>query len=310
MNIIFMGTPDFAVPALEKLAESRHTVSAVVTVPDKPRGRGRKVQPSPVKKRAQELNIPVLQPRKLKDPAFISNIREYQPDILVVVAFRILPREVYAIPPKGAVNAHASLLPKYRGAAPIHRAVMHGETETGITTFQIEDKVDTGGILLRERIPILPEDTTGTLYEQLKNLAADCLLKTLDGLEKGTLKPLPQDDSLATPAPKIHPEEAILDFSLSGRQIINTIRAFSPVPGARFFLDGSMIKVLKAHFNPQEDTDPRTLERTGKQSFAIHCADGLIFPDELQPEGKRKMHVRDFLNGFDVSPYRRVNDRS
>jgi len=307
MKIIFMGTPDFAVPSLDKLVESCHQVSAVVTVPDKPRGRGRKLLPSPVKKRALELDLPILQPMNLKDPEFLRTIRDYQPDILVVVAFRILPRELYAIPPYGAVNAHASLLPKFRGAAPIHRAILQGETETGITTFQIEDKVDTGGVLLQKRIPIHPQDTTGTLYNRLKMLAAECLLETLDGLESHGFRSIPQDNSKATPAPKIHPEEAILDFTRPGRMLINTIRAFAPVPGARFFLRGTLIKIFKARFEPVPDTRPGTLEKTGKQAFAIHCGDGLIFPEEIQPEGKRAMTVADFLNGWDITSYRTVD---
>lgn len=307
MNIIFMGTPDFAIPSLDSLAASRHHISAVVTAPDKPRGRGRRLLPSPVKKRALELNIPVLQPVKLKDPTFIQHLKALKPDVLVVIAFRILPRDVYAIPPYGAVNAHASLLPKYRGAAPVHRAVLNGETETGISTFQIEDNVDTGGVLLQKRIPIYPQDTTGSLYDRLKVLAADCLLETLDGLESQSLTPVPQEDFLATPAPKIHPDEAILDFSRTGMEIINTIRAFAPVPGARFFLGGTLIKILKARFEPASDTRPGILEKTGKHSFAIHCADGLIYPEEIRPEGKRKMSAVDFLNGWDITRYRIVD---
>ncbi|BFN37930.1 methionyl-tRNA formyltransferase [Fidelibacter multiformis] len=307
MKTIFMGTPDFAVPSLDKLVHSRHQVSAVVTIPDKPRGRGRKHLPSPVKKRAMELNLPILQPVRLKDPVFLQAIREIQPDILVVVAFRILPRKLYAIPPYGAVNAHASLLPKFRGAAPIHRAILQGETETGITTFQIEDKVDTGGVLLQKRIPIHPDDTTGSLYDRLKILAAECLLETLDGLESHRLRPIPQDHTHATPAPKIHPEEAVLDFTQPGQVLIRTIRAFAPVPGARFFLKGTLIKIFKARFEPVSDTHPGTLVKISKNTFAIHCGDGLLYPEEIQPEGKRAMNVADFLNGWDITSYRRVD---
>jgi methionyl-tRNA formyltransferase len=310
MKIVFMGTPDFAVPSLERLNASGHTVAAVVTAPDKPGGRGRKIQGSPVKNTALRLGLPLLQPVKLKAPEFIAELKKINPDILIVVAFRILPREVYSIARFGAVNAHASLLPKYRGAAPIHWAVLKGERETGITTFQIEDKVDTGGILLQKKIPISPEDTTGTLYEQLKVLAAETLLETLDGLEKGALKPVRQDHALATPAPKIFPEMAVLDFSESGEHIVNTARAFSPVPGARFFLNKNMIKILKCRFQPQENTNPGKLEHLSKSQFAIHCADGLIIPDEIQTEGKKRMAVRDFLNGFDLSGFGYVDENA
>lgn len=309
MNIVFMGTPDFAVPSLERLHASGHKVAAVVTTPDKPGGRGRKIQGSPVKNTAQRLGLPVLQPRKLKETDFISKLKKINPDIFIVVAFRILPREVYSIAQRGAVNAHASLLPKYRGAAPIHWAILKGDTETGITTFQIEDKVDTGGILLQKKIDVSPEDTTGTLYETLKYLAADVLLETLDGLENSTLKPVRQDDALATPAPKIFPEMAELDFSKSGEYIVNRVRAFSPVPGARFFLNRTMIKILKCRFEPYENTCPGKLERLSKSQFVIHCADGLIFPEDLQMEGKKRMAVRDFLNGFDLSGLRYADER-
>ena len=303
MKIVFMGTPDFAVPSLERLMISGHNVTAVVTAPDKPGGRGRKIQGSPVKNAAQRLGLPVLQPVKLKETGFITELKSINPDIFIVIAFRILPREVYSIAPFGAVNAHASLLPKYRGAAPIHWAVLNGETETGITTFQIEDKVDTGGILLQKKISVFKEDTTGTLYERLKFLAADTLLETLDGLEKGTLKSVRQDDSLATPAPKIFPEMAELDFLKSGEHIVNTVRAFSPVPGARFFLNKTMIKILKCRFEAHDNTIPGKLERFSKSQFAIHCADGFILPEELQTEGKKRMAVRDFLNGFHLSGF-------
>ncbi|MDD5583326.1 MAG: methionyl-tRNA formyltransferase [Candidatus Marinimicrobia bacterium] len=302
-----MGTPAFAVPSLEALARSKHSLLAVVTAPDKPRGRGQKVLPSPIKKCALDLSLPVLQPTTLKDPAFLDHLRTLAPDIFVVIAFRILPPEVYTLPPLGAVNVHASLLPKYRGAAPIQRAILHGETETGITTFQITGKVDTGKILIQKRISIDPEDTAGTLSERLEKVAAECLLETLEGLEDGTLTPLEQDNTLATPAPKIHPEETLLDFSQPGKEIINTIRAFSPQPGARFFLGGTLMKLLKAQFEPYPETIPGTIEKISKHAFAIHCKDGRILPEEIQPEGKRKMSVTDFMNGVDITRYLSVD---
>jgi len=305
-----MGTPDFAVPSLERLNASGHKVLAVVSAPDKPGGRGRKIQGSPVKSTALRFGLPLLQPVKLKDPGFIAELKKIKPDIFIVVAFRILPREVYSIASLGAVNAHASLLPKYRGAAPIHWAVLNGETETGITTFQIEDKVDTGGVLLQKKIPVSPEDTTGTLYERLKFLAADVLLETLSGLEKGNLKPFLQDESQATPAPKIFPEMALLDFSNSGKQIVNKVRAFSPFPGSRFFLNETMVKILKCRFEPLKNTIPGKLERLSRFHFAIHCADGFILPEELQTEGKKRMPVRDFLNGFDLSVFEFADEHS
>lgn len=300
MKIIFMGTPEFAVPALDALVASHHDVLAVVTVPDKPKGRGQAVAMSDVKKRALELDLPVLQPAKLKDPIFINSLKAYNPDILVVVAFRILPPEVYELPEFGAVNAHASLLPKYRGAAPIHWAVYNGEKETGVTVFQIDKKVDTGKIILQEKIDILEDDTTGKLYDVLQKISADALLKALDMLENGKVDYLPQDDSLATPAPKVLPDTGKLDFNDSCEQLARSIRAFSPWPGSYFMLDGQRIKVFKAAVERHPDTEPAKIELISKKQFAIHCKDGYFLPKELQSPGRKRMDVVSWLNGNEL----------
>lgn len=301
MKIIFMGTPEFAVPALDALAASHHQVQAVVTVPDKPKGRGQGIAMSAVKTRALELDLPVLQPVKLKDPVFIDTLKAYDPDILVVVAFRILPPEVYELPVHGAVNAHASLLPKYRGAAPIHWAVYHGEKETGVTVFQIDRKVDTGKIILQEKIEILEEDTTGKLYDVLKEISADALLKALDMLENDKVAYLPQDDALATPAPKVHPDIGYLDFRKTGDELCRTVRAFAPWPGAYFMLNGQRIKVGGARFEAHPGTNPGTIEILSKKQFAIHCADGWFLPQKCQSPGRKMMDVVDWLNGTDLT---------
>ena len=307
MKIIFMGTPEFAVPALDALVASHHDVLAVVTVPDKPKGRGQAMSMSDVKKRALELDLPVLQPAKLKDPVFLKTLHAFNPDILVVVAFRILPPEVYQLAPYGAVNAHASLLPKYRGAAPIHWAVYHGEKETGVTVFQIDKKVDTGNIILQEKIEILEEDTTGKLYDVLQKISADALLKALDMLESDKVEYLSQDDSLATPAPKVRPDTGKLDFNKSCDELSRSIRAFSPWPGSFFYLDGQRIKVSKASLEKADNTTPGTIEILSKKQFAIHCKDGYFMPQELQSPGRRRMDVVDWLNGIDLVGMRSVD---
>ena len=301
MKIIFMGTPEFAVTSLDALVASHHDVLAVVTVPDKPKGRGQAVAMSDVKKRALELDLPVLQPAKLKDPVFINSLKARNPDILVVVAFRILPPEIYELPRYGAINAHASLLPKYRGAAPIHWAVYHGEKETGITVFQIDKKVDTGKIILQEKIDILENDTTGKLYNVLQKISADALLKALDMLENGKVNYLPQDDKIATPAPKVTPESGRLDFNLSGEELARSFRAFSPWPGSFFMIDGQRIKVFKAEVEAHSDTQPGKIEHLSKKQFAIHCKNGWFLPKELQSPGRKRMHVVDWLNGADLT---------
>ena len=300
MKVIFMGTPEFAVPSLDALVASHHDVLAVVTVPDKPKGRGQGIAMSEVKKLALELDLPVFQPVKLKDPMFINTLKAYDPDILAVVAFRILPPEVYELPAYGAVNAHASLLPKYRGAAPIHWAVYHGEKETGVTVFQIDKKVDTGKIILQEKIDILEDDTTGKLYDILKDIAADALLKALDMLESGRVDYLPQDDSAATPAPKVLPEIGYLDVRKTGEELCRIVRAFAPWPGAYFLLDGQRIRVDSARFEAHPGTEPGKIEILSKKQFAIHCADGWFLPQKLQSPGRKMMDVAAWMNGNDL----------
>jgi methionyl-tRNA formyltransferase len=300
MKLIFMGTPDFAVPALEILAKSSHKLLAVVTAPDKPKGRGRKLAEPPVKTAAKALGLPVLQPPKLKNPQFLENLSALRPDLLAVVAFRILPNAVLEIPPLGAVNAHGSLLPKYRGAAPIQWAIFHGEKETGITTFQIAPKVDTGGILLQEKCSISENDTAGILFEKLAPVAAKILLETIDGIEAGTIEAIPQDDALATAAPKISPEMGLLDLNRSGFELRNQIRAFAPQPGAYLFLGPLQLKIFAATFESDGNAQPGEMEQLSKKSFRIGCGDGWLYPQSVQLAGRKQMDVAAFLNGFNL----------
>ncbi len=300
MKIVFMGTPEFAVPSLEKLYASEHEVCTVVTVPDKPKGRGQTMSMSDVKKKALEFGLPVLQPTKLKDPEFVDALKQYNADIFIVVAFRILPPAVYELPQFGAVNAHASLLPKYRGAAPIHWAVYHGEKETGVTVFQIDKKVDTGQIILQRKTPIGENETTGELYDRLMYIAADSLLEAVDQLENDRVEYIQQNDSLATPAPKVHPDTGKLDFSKNGKALCQAVRAFNPWPGAYTFINDQRVKIYTADFELHSNTEPGKIEVLSKKQFAIHCADGYFLPKELQSPGRKRMGVVDWMNGNEL----------
>ncbi|HDR05240.1 MAG TPA: methionyl-tRNA formyltransferase [Candidatus Marinimicrobia bacterium] len=300
MKIVFMGTPAFAAPSLEILANSSHQLLAVVTAPDKPKGRGQKVAESAVKIVAKSLGLPVLQPPKLKEPQFLEALAAFQPDLLAVVAFRILPNAVLEIPRLGAVNAHASLLPKYRGAAPIQWAIFHGEKETGISTFQIAPKVDTGGILLQEKCPIGEQDNAGMLFEKLAPVAAKLLLETIDKIEAGHLKTIPQDNALATAAPKISPEMGLLNLNRGGIELRNQIRAFAPQPGAYLFLGPLKLKIFSARFESDGKAQPGLIQQLSKKSFRIGCADGWLYPDIVQLAGRKQMDIAAFLNGFNL----------
>lgn len=300
MKLIFMGTPAFAVPSLKALHLSEHQVEAVVTARDKARGRGRQMQACEVARKARELGLPLLQPENLRDPDFLSKISAMKPDILVVVAFRILPPELFTIPRFGAINAHASLLPKYRGAAPINWAIYHGEKETGISVFQIERKVDTGRIILQKTVPIPFEANAGDLASILQHSAAAALKEALDAIENNTAQALPQDNRLASSAPKLHADSGKLDFHQDGEQLCRAVRAFTPKPGAFFELGVKRIKVLRASFQKHRTDTPGKIELLNKHSFAIHCADGYFLPEILCSPGRKALPVKDWLNGTDI----------
>ena len=294
-----MGTPDFAVPSLEVLANSDHEILAVVTGEDKKRGRGQKVIGTPIKQVAEKYNLPILQPHSMKDEDFKAQLRELNPDIFVVVAFKILPKDVINTPRLGSVNLHSSLLPKYRGAAPINWAVLNGDSETGITIFQIEPKVDTGDMLLQKKIAIDELDTTLEVHDKLSLLGSESLLEALNNLESGKTTKIPQDDTLATKAPKIYPEMGEIDWTKSAREIKNQIHGLSPFPGAYSEFSGKRVKFLRTTFEMvNEEAEPGTIILRNKKQLGIQTGDGILYPVELQKEGKRAMQVRDFLNGF------------
>lgn len=295
-SIVFMGTPSFAVPALQAL-HAAIGVRAVVTVPDKVKGRGLTLQPSDVKVAAQELGIStILQPTSLKDPAFQQELEALQPDVICVIAFRILPRSVYAAARLGSFNVHASLLPKFRGAAPIHHAIIHGETETGVTSFLLNDVVDTGTIIEQRRMAITDGMTTGELYQALMPLAADCAVHTCRALLDGTARPMPQDDALATPAPKVFRETSVIDWMQNRSAVRNFIHGLSPTPAAWTTWNGEPIKVYRASLSPTEC--PVGSWQIHGDMMIAGCADGALSLDEVQLPGKRRMMSSDIVRGY------------
>ena len=304
MRIIYLGTPDFAVPSLQILLENGYDVVAVVTAPDKPGGRHGLLE-SAVKKFAISRGLLVLQPEKLKNPAFLEALQALRADLQVVVAFRMLPEVVWNMPPLGTLNLHGSLLPKYRGAAPINWAVINGETETGLTTFRLRHEIDTGDILDQVRLPIGPNETAGELHDRMMLAGADLVLRTVQALKNGTATPKPQSDEAATHAPKIFTETCRISFDQPAAQVHNFVRGLSPHPGAWTELDGKNLKILRTALMtelPERDADkpsiPGSFLSDGKNWLRVVCSDGLLQVLDLQMEGKRKMTVRDFLNGY------------
>jgi len=303
-RVIFMGTPEFAVASLDALLEAGYPVVAVVTAADKPAGRGMKLTESAVKKYAVEKGLLVLQPEKLKNPAFIEQLRTLKADIQVVVAFRMLPEMVWNMPPMGTINLHGSLLPQYRGAAPINWAVINGEKETGVTTFKLQHEIDTGNILLQERFPVGKDDTAGDIHDKMKSIGAALLVKTIDGLVAGTLKEQPQPAALnegaaLKHAPKIFTETCKIDWGKPVDEVYNLIRGLSPFPAAFTLLNEKTFKIyhsIKEKAKPS--VDPGQLLTDNKTYLKFAAADGYIHATEIQLEGKRKMMIEEFLRGY------------
>jgi len=313
LRIVFMGTPGFAVATLGSLLMNGFNVVGVITVPDKPAGRGRTIQKSPVKIFAESSYIQVLQPSNLKDPDFVNTLNGLKPDIFIVVAFRMLPEVVWKIPSIGTINLHASLLPDYRGAAPINHAIINGETRTGVTTFFIDNKIDTGNILLREEIHIFPFENAGDLHDRMTKLGARLIVKTLAGIVEKSISPQPQSNFI-TPgtelkkAPKIHPEDCIINWNSGAVKIHNLIRGLAPVPGARSVLKGKKSSLTVKFFESIPEIEkhshkPGTIVSDGKHNFKIACTDGFVSISLLQLEGKNRMNSIEFLRGFKIADY-------
>lgn len=301
MNIVFMGTPDFAVPSLDILLKNSYNIAAVITAPDKPRGRGQQVSFTPVKEFAVKHTLPILQPESLKDQQFISQLSSLNPNLFIVVAFKILPKEVYTIPSMGAFNLHASLLPKYRGAAPINWAVINGEKESGVTTFFLQDKVDTGNIILQEHVAISDDMNAGELYEILSSIGAKTVLETVRLIESGKADPKQQDNSFASPAPKIFKETCRINWNQPAKTIHDFVRGLSPYPAAWTVHNGKQIKIFRSKIS--EVGSQNSEFQVGRIVFdqnkiVVNTSDGSIEILELQLEGKKRMTSEEFLRGY------------
>lgn len=299
MKILFFGTPDFAIPSLQKLyTNPRHNLEAVISNKDKRRGRGSGTMPTPVKKKALELNLPVIEAGDdLSDPDFYDRLADVEADLYVVVAFRILPEKLLRLPARGAVNLHASLLPKYRGAAPIHWAIMNGETETGCTVFLLEPEVDTGDILKQKKTDIGPNETTGELYQRLKELGADLLSKTIDELADDEAQPVPQDDQQASRAPKLSRADCRIDFNRPAPEVHNKIRGLSPIPTPWTTFADMRLNLYRSHLGPDRQLSPGQFQ-SWKGELLVGCKEGTVILDEVQPEGSKRISGSDFLNGY------------
>ena len=298
-RIVFMGTPEFAVASLDALIKAQHNVVGVITAPDKPAGRGMKINESAVKKYAREHSLNILQPEKLKNPEFLSQLKALNADLQVVVAFRMLPAAVWNMPPMGTVNVHASLLPKYRGAAPINWAIINGEKETGVTTFKLTHEIDTGNILLQKKISIADDDDAGILHDKLKDAGAELLIKTIDGLVNENIKEQPQSNEASVHAPKLNTDTSKINWNLPVESIYNLIRGLSPYPAAFTTLKGKVFKIYKSEFklvNPSNP--PGEFETDHKTYLRFAGADGYIYAKNVQAEGKKRMDVVEFLRGF------------
>ncbi len=304
-----MGTPDFAVEPLRRLVEAGKNIVAVITMPDKPAGRGHKIQFSPVKEYALSVNLPILQPINLKDPEFVEELRSYQADLQIVVAFRMLPEIVWNMPPLGTFNLHASLLPQYRGAAPINWAVINGETETGITTFFLQHEIDTGNIIMQEKITIAPDDNAGIVHDKLMMLGADLVLKTVNQIESGNVASIPQPEGELKPAPKLFKDTCRINFNTTAESVRNLVRGLAPYPAAWIELsdaEGNTTNMKIYEVNKELCTPTHhvgTLICDGKKTLKVAVLDGYIHLNQVQLAGKKRMPATDLMRGTDLTQY-------
>lgn len=316
LRIVFLGTPDFAVESLDRLVKGGYNIVGVVTMPDKIAGRGHKLIQSPVKQYAVEHGLTLMQPEKLKDSAFVDQLQQLQAHLFIVIAFRMLPEIVWSMPPLGTFNLHASLLPRYRGAAPINRAIMNGDTTTGVTTFMLKHEIDTGDILQQTAIEIGPDEDVGSVHDRLMTLGADLTIETVEHILAGTLKPIPQDELIndiePTPAPKIFAEDLVVDWNRSAREIHNLIRGLSPYPAARsaIVLDDKapeQIKILKVRPTDEATSlQPGGVKVDGNRLLAADGTGRLVEILEVHPAGKKRMSAADYLRGARFSEARFV----
>jgi methionyl-tRNA formyltransferase len=304
MKIVFMGSADFGLPALNALIENGHTIGAVVSTPARKKGRGLKLSDSPVVEFSREKGIsPIFTPSILKSPDFIDALQRLQADVFVVVAFRLLPKEIFSLPRLGTINIHASLLPKFRGPAPIQRAIAAGEKTTGITIFRIDRGIDTGTIILQKKTDIGDEETFPQLYERLSSLGSQGLIEAVSLLEKGAVDFMQQDEKLATPAPKLSKEEGKIDWNLPARTIFNMVRAFKPFPGTYTFFEGNRLLIERAVLiDNGNGLSPGTICDIGSEGFDVQCAEGRLRVLEVKPEGKASMSARAFAVGRKIRP--------
>jgi methionyl-tRNA formyltransferase len=306
MRIVFLGSGVFSIPSFEALLGRGHTIAALVTQPDREKGRGRAVAPPPLKPLAEARGIPVLQPRRIREA--VEPLKALSPEVQVVVAYgQILPRSVLDIPPRGTVNVHASLLPRYRGAAPIQWALVRGEEETGVTTMLLDEGLDTGPILLQEKTPIGPEETAGVLQDRLARLGAGVLLETLGRLESGTLAPTPQDPALATLAPPLRKEDGILRWDETAASLARRVRGLNPWPGAATRFEGRALKILRARAGAGSDAAPGTVTGIEEEGIRVACREGTLLLLEVQPESRNAMRASDFARGVRLSPGARLD---
>jgi methionyl-tRNA formyltransferase len=303
-TIVYMGTPEFAVPTLEALHLSRHTVAAVVTQPDRPKGRGRKLAPPPTKQTALALGYPVVQPKSVKSDAFFEEMRQYQPDLFVVVAMgQILPPRLLALPRLGAINVHASLLPRLRGSAPIQWAIINGDTESGVTTMQMDAGMDTGDMLLKATTPINDTDTAQSLHDRLAPLGAELLIKTLEQMAAGSLKPIPQSAAAATMAPMLSKKDGHIDWRRSALEIDRLVRGMTPWPGAYTFCGGRRLRLYRTRPLPLESSaTPCTIVQGFADELSVATGDGVLGVLEIQGASGKRLAIRDFLCGCDLCP--------
>jgi methionyl-tRNA formyltransferase len=298
MKVIFLGSADFGIPALERL-QGAHSIAAVVSTPSKPQGRGLTLKESPIAAYAREKKLaPIFTPEDLDTPELITSLSECRADIFVVVAFRILPKPLFSVPPMGTINIHASLLPKFRGPAPIQRAIEAGEQETGVTIFRIDEGVDTGQLLLQKCVQIAPAETGPELYARLSTLGAEALIETLDGLQRGQMEPIPQNHALASRAPKLKKKEACIDWRQPAATIFNRIRAFKSFPGTYTLIDGRRLGIEWAMpIEKQASAEAGGIVQVADSFFDVQCLSGMLRVLEVKPEGRRSMNVHDFLLG-------------